>query len=120
MKRIAICLLFLLAPLAAVAQAGIHTVTVSWTQSTGCTAPPPCPITGNILSRGTVNGGPYTVVINSSTPITTFNDTGLTAGVYFYVIQAVSGTIPSSFSAPITATVFDVNTVTVPTAKQTQ
>lgn len=51
------------------------------------------------VKRATVSGGPYTSIATSAT-VTTYTDTGLTAGVtYYYVVSAVNSTNESVNSA---------------------
>lgn len=86
MKRLLLfLLLFLFVAVAGYSQSG-HSVTLnwSWTQGTGD------PATGFHVQRGTVTGGPYTVIGTVSSPTTlTFTDTGVAAGqTFFYVVTA--------------------------------
>ena len=82
------------------ATAGITTVALSWTASTGL---------GSItyaIKRATASGGPYTTIGNTSG--TTFTDTtgnGISAGTqYYYVVSASNVAGSSSNSSEVTAT----------------
>jgi hypothetical protein len=70
------------APTGLSASAGKKKATLSWSAVSGAT--------NYRLKRGTVNGGPYSVVASSITS-TTFTNTGLSSGVtYYYVVSAVN------------------------------
>jgi hypothetical protein len=72
------------------------TVSLTWTAVSGATE-------YHIL-RGTVSGGPYSLVGTSTTA--SFNDTGLANGTYFYVVRAAtSASCESGNSNQTTATV---------------
>lgn len=68
---------------------GLH-----WTASTGT-------LTGYKISRGTVSGGPYTLIATTTTTVVTYNDTGLANGTYYYVVAAynTAGTSANSTQA---------------------
>jgi fibronectin type 3 domain-containing protein len=78
-----------------------HSVSLSWTASTTA-------VTGYNVYRGTVNGGPYTLV-NTGGLITTgvtFTDNSVQNGVtYYYVATAVDGSGESAYSNQATANV---------------
>ena len=78
-----------------------HSATLSWAQST---TPG---ITNNNVYRGTVSGGPYTLLTATALPATTtYVDTSVTGGTsYFYVITALIGTSESAFSNQATAAI---------------
>jgi len=66
---------------AAVQQA--HSATLSWTASTST-------VSGYNVYRGTVNGGPYTLINTSLLTALSFMDTNVTSGAtYYYVTTAV-------------------------------
>lgn len=78
-----------------------HSVSLSWT------APVDLPSGGvyNVY-RGTTSGGPYTKLA-SAVATTTFTDTGVTPGTYYYVVTSVAGGAESGNSneakAPVPA-----------------
>ena len=79
-------------PVGLAAAVGNATVTLTWQAGGGATS--------YTVSRGTVNGGPYTSVgtVNSPAP-TSFKDKGLTDGTtYYYVVSGsnAAGTSPNS------------------------
>lgn len=79
------------------------TTVLSWTQgaNNGTT------ITANCVYRGTV-AGIYTLpaLYCSSTPITTYTDTTVVAGVtYHYAVTAKAGTLESAYSNDATAVI---------------
>lgn len=62
-----------------------HTVTLNWTASTSASTET---ITYSVY-RGTLSGGPYTLIASGISP-TTFIDTTVVSGqTYFYVVTAV-------------------------------
>jgi hypothetical protein len=63
-------------------QQSAHNVDLSWTPSAS-------QVTGYIVSRGTVSGGPYAPVNSSADPNASFTDTNVTSGSYYYVVSAV-------------------------------
>lgn len=67
-----------------------HSATLTWIQSSGCVGGTNCgPVTGNNVYRSTVSGVYGPPIFTSSTPITTYVDTSVTAlGTYFYVVTA--------------------------------
>jgi fibronectin type 3 domain-containing protein len=82
-------------PTGLTAAAGNAQVLLSWNASTGATS--------YNVKRGTVSGGPYTVVGTPSTP--SFTDTGVSNGTtYFYVVSAVNANGESANSGEVTAT----------------
>lgn len=74
------------------------TVNLSWTASTGT-------ITGYKVSRGTVSGGPYTLIATTSTTATTYSDLGLANGTYYYVVSAYNSAGTSANSSQASAVV---------------
>jgi hypothetical protein len=62
---------------------GTGQVMLSWTAS-------PTPKVSYYVKRGISTGGPY-MTIATLGPVTTFTDTGLTPGTYYYVVTAVTG-----------------------------
>lgn len=72
-----------------------HSVTLSWTASTSSG------VVGYKVYRGTVSGGPYTVLNSSLVTGTTYADTSVQAGgTYYYVVTAVnSGNQQSAYSS---------------------
>jgi fibronectin type 3 domain-containing protein len=79
------------------ATAGVSSVTLSWSASTGAT-------TYNVKSA-TTSGGPYTTIANVTT--TNFVNTGLVNGTtYYYVLSAVNFNGESANSAEVNATPF--------------
>lgn len=60
-----------------------HSVSLAWSASTST-------VTGYNVYRGTVSGGPYTVITTAPDPSTSFTDSAVQAGqTYFYVVTAV-------------------------------
>lgn len=87
------------------AQGTPHSNSVSWTASTSTG------VTGYKVYRGTVSGGPYTLITTTALAAnaTSFNDTATTQGVtHFYVVTALVGTNESVFSTQASGT--DVGT----------
>jgi len=72
------------------------TVNLSWTASTGTPA-------NYVLRRATVSGGPYTTI--ASPTVTSYADTGLAAGTYFYVVAAQNSAGTSANSTQANATI---------------
>jgi hypothetical protein len=62
-------------------QQSAHNVDLSWTPSSS-------QVTGYIVSRSTVSGGPYTQVNAAVDPNSSFTD-NVTSGSYYYVVSAV-------------------------------
>ena len=77
-----------------------HAVDLSWSASTST-------VSGYRVYRGTVTGGPYTLMTSSLVPSTTFTDNGVTSGgSYFYVVTAVDASNnESAFSNQAAATI---------------
>jgi fibronectin type 3 domain-containing protein len=77
-----------------------HSASLSWSPSTST-------VVGYNLYRGTVSGGPYSLLNGSLIPSTTYLDTGVQAGsTYFYVATAVdSSNVESPYSNQISALV---------------
>ena len=64
----------------------VHSVTLSWVASTSST------VVGYNIYRGTVSGGPYTMINSTPNASTSYTDTSVTAGqTYYYVVTAVDG-----------------------------
>jgi fibronectin type 3 domain-containing protein len=62
-----------------------HSVTLSWTASTSTD------VSGYNVYRGTVSGGPYTILNVSLVPGTTYTDSDVQSGqTYYYVVTAVN------------------------------
>ncbi len=78
-------------------------VTLTWTQSVTAG------ITGNNVYRGTVSGGPYTLITATPlAPSTTYTDTTvLSSSTYYYVVTAIEGApgVESAYSNQATAQV---------------
>ena len=76
-------------------------VTLAWTQSTSTG------VTGNNVYRGTVSGGPYTLITTTPhAPSTTYTDTTvLSSTTYYYVVTALAGTVESAYSSQVSAAV---------------
>jgi len=72
-------------------------VNLSWTASTGTPA-------GYNISRGTVNGGPYTPLVTLG-QVTSYVNTGLSNGTYYYVINAFNSAGTSANTSQASATV---------------
>ena len=77
-----------------------HTATLNWTASTST-------VIGYDVYRGTVSGGPYTLLNPSPVTGTEYVDTNVLAGqTYYYVVTAVAtGNVQSSDSNQVTAVV---------------
>jgi fibronectin type 3 domain-containing protein len=100
MKLLTIALLLLMTLGLGQAQT-VHSATLTWTQSTTTG------ITGNNVYRGTVSGGPYTLLTTTPlAPATTYKDTSVTAATtYYYVVTALVGTEESGYSNQATAAI---------------
>jgi len=77
-----------------------HSATLSWTASTST-------VSGYNVYRGSVSGGPYTLVNTSLITVLTFTDSSVVAGqTYFYVATAVDGSGNESvYSNQVTAVI---------------
>jgi Ig-like domain-containing protein/immunoglobulin I-set domain protein/ASPM-SPD-2-Hydin domain-containing protein/uncharacterized protein DUF1573 len=77
-----------------------HTATLSWTASTST-------VIGYNVYRGTVSGGPYTLVNSSVVAGTQYVDSSVLAGqTYYYVATSVaSGNVESTYSNQVIAAV---------------
>jgi len=77
-----------------------HSVTLSWTGSTSA-------VSGYNVYRGSVTGGPYTLINASLVGLPTFTDATVQTGLsYFYVTTAVDGNgIESVFSNEVKAAI---------------
>ncbi len=61
--------------------------------------------TGNVLSRSTNSGGPYTDIVSLATNVTVFTNTGLAASTtYYYVIRATNSFGSTIISSQASAT----------------
>jgi len=90
-------LLFFVCLFPALAGAQVHYIGLNWTASST-----PGVSSYNVY-RGTVSGGPYSLIGSSST--TSYNDTTYAVGVAeFYVVTAVLNGVESSYSGEATAT----------------
>ena len=79
---------------------GLHVVSLSWTASTSSG------ITGYQVSRGTVSGGPYTLIASVEATPTSYTDTTVVSGTsYYYVVTAVAGSSVSDNSSEAAAAV---------------
>jgi hypothetical protein len=81
-------------PTGLTATASGSNINLSWTASTGSP-------TGYNILRSTVSGGPYTTIGNVAG--TTASDNGLSAGTYFYVVNAFNSSGTSANSAQASA-----------------
>ena len=81
-------------------QAVQHSVGLSWTASTS-------PVVGYNVYRGSVSGGPYTLITGSLVAGTAYTDLTVQAGqTYFYVVTAVDASGNESvFSNEVSATI---------------
>jgi fibronectin type 3 domain-containing protein len=70
-----------------------HTVTLTWTASTST-------VSGYNIYRGTVSGGPYTMINSALEAATSYVDNTVESGqTYYYVVTAVnSGDEQSAYS----------------------
>ena len=77
-----------------------HSATLNWTASTST-------VIGYDVYRGTVSGGPYTLLNSSVVTPTQYVDSTVSAGqTYYYVITAVaSGGVQSAYSNQVSATI---------------
>ncbi len=78
-----------------------HSVALTWTASTTSG------VTGYDVYRGTISGGPYTLLNSSPTSSTSYTDTTVEAGqTYYYVATAVNSSgVQSTDSNQVTAVV---------------
>jgi hypothetical protein len=72
------------------------TINLSWNASTGT-------VVNYVVRRATVSGGPYTTIASPTT--TTYADTSLSAGTYFYVVASSNSAGTSANSTQATGTV---------------
>ncbi len=77
-----------------------HSATLNWTASTST-------VIGYDVYRGTVSGGPYTLLTPSPITGTQYVDSSVTAGqTYYYVVTAVaSGNVQSAYSNQVSGTI---------------
>jgi len=75
-----------------------HSATLTWTASTST-------VIGYDVYRGTVSGGPYTLLNSSPVAATQYVDSTVSAGqTYYYVVTAVaSGAVQSAYSSQVSA-----------------
>jgi len=80
-------------------QLAAHSVGLTWTASTGAV--------GYNLYRGTVSGGPYSLVTGTPISTTSFTDTNVQSGqTYYYVVTSLNSSgAESTFSSPASATI---------------
>ncbi len=84
------------APTGLTATGGVKQVALTWNASANATS--------YDLQRGTNSGGPYSVIA-SNLAVTSFTDTNVNAGTfYFYVVNAANATSQSEFSSEVGAT----------------
>jgi fibronectin type 3 domain-containing protein len=71
-------------------------VDLTWTASTD--------VAGYNIYRGTVSGGPYTMINSSLDSTTNYSDSTVVSGTYYYVATAVnSESQESAYSTQVTA-----------------
>jgi len=77
-----------------------HSVTLDWIPSTS-------PVIGYNVQRGTVSGGPYTLLNSSLVTTTLYQDSSVQSGqTYYYVVTAVdSSNVESTYSNEASATI---------------
>ena len=76
-----------------------HDVELAWTPSTSS-------VTGYVVERSSVSGGPYAPVSTTLDPNASFTDTTVTSGTYYYVVAAVgANNAQSPFSSEVQAIV---------------
>ena len=81
------------------ATGGKRKVSLTWIQS------PESDVTQNKVYRSSTPGGPYTLIATSTSPATSFNNTGLPSGVtYYYRVTAVTPRGESGYSNEASAT----------------
>lgn len=73
-------------------------VTLNWTASTGT-------VTGYKISRGTVSGGPYTLIATTTTTAVTYLNSALANGTYYYVVASYNSAGTSANSTQASAVV---------------
>jgi len=66
-------------------------VALSWASSTS-------QVSGYNVYRGVVSGGPYTKLNATVDPSTSYVDSGLAAGTYYYVVTSVASGVESAYS----------------------
>ncbi|MGA9144207.1 MAG: choice-of-anchor D domain-containing protein [Candidatus Acidiferrales bacterium] len=78
-----------------------HSVTLSWDASTSSE------VAGYHVYRGTVSGGPYSILTSSAVSVTEYTDSSVQAGhVYYYVVRSVdSSGVESTNSSQVSATI---------------
>ncbi len=62
-------------------------------------------VSGYYVCRSTKSGGPYSKLDSSPTSSTSYTDSGVAAGTYFYVVAAVDSGETSGYSNQVTVTV---------------
>jgi fibronectin type 3 domain-containing protein len=81
------------------AQVGAHSVTLSWTPSTS-------QVNGYYIYRSTVSGGPYSKLNTTLDPESSYTDSGLASGNYFYVVTSVDPNgVESGYSNEVAVTI---------------
>jgi hypothetical protein len=81
------------------AQVGAHSVTLSWTPSTS-------QVNGYYIYRSTVSGGPYSKLNTTLDPESSYADSGLASGNYFYVVTSVDPNgVESGYSNEVAVTI---------------
>ena len=75
-----------------------HQVSLSWTASTDAN------VTSYNVYRSTTAGAEVAPAIGSSTT-TTYQDTTVTDGTFFYVVTALAGTVESTFSNEVSVAI---------------
>ena len=79
-------------PLTGTGTAELHSVALSWSPSASN-------VIGYFVYRSSISGGPYTRLNSSVDPLSSFTDTNLASGSYFYVVTSVSpDNVESGFS----------------------
>jgi hypothetical protein len=79
----------------------VHSIVLTWAASTSAG------ITGYDVYRGTAAGGPYTLLITTPDPSTSYTDNTVQSGqTYYYVVTSVdSANVQSAYSNAVSATV---------------
>ena len=58
--------------------------------------------TSYVVQRGTASGGPYTTLASGITDPRSYEDSGMSAGTYYYIVRANSTSGPASNQVSIT------------------
>ncbi len=81
------------------AQAGAHSVTLSWMPSTS-------QVNGYYIYRSSISGGPYAKLNAALDPASSYTDASLTSGTYFYVVTSVDPNgVESGYSNEVAVTI---------------